>query len=191
MNLLLKLIVFIVPTIFLLLFFMILTNEDTYPGADYDQFQIPEFELKVLDNTMTVNNDLLNGDYVLNVWASWCITCIIEHPYLTSLSKNGIPVIGLNYKDEQEDAIIWLKKYGNPYQTILHDYKGNLALDLGVTGAPETFLRDIYITIGDQLDDGSWIVNIQINYLIRWIWLSALLMGLAGIILVFSHRVKT
>ena len=140
MNLLLKLIVFIVPTTFLLLFFMILTNEDTYPGADYEQFLIPEFELKVLDNTMTVNNDLLNGDYVLNVWASWCITCIIEHPYLTSLSKNGIPVIGLNYKDEQEDAIIWLKKYGNPYQTILHDYKGNLALDLGVTGAPETFL---------------------------------------------------
>ena len=140
MNLLLKLIVFIVPTTFLLLFFMILTNEDTYPGADYDQFLIPEFELKVLDNTMTVNNDLLNGDYVLNVWASWCITCIIEHPYLTSLSKNGIPIIGLNYKDEQEDAIIWLKKYGNPYQTILHDYKGNLALDLGVTGAPETFL---------------------------------------------------
>ena len=140
MNLLLKLIVFIVPTTFLLLFFMILTNEDTYPGADYDQFLIPEFELKVLDNTITVNNDLLNGDYVLNVWASWCITCIIEHPYLTSLSKNGIPVIGLNYKDEQEDAIIWLKKYGNPYQTISHDYKGNLALDLGVTGAPETFL---------------------------------------------------
>ena len=140
MNLLLKLIVFIVPTTFLLLFFMILTNEDTYPGADYDQFLIPEFELKVLDNSMTVDNDLLDGDYVLNVWASWCITCIIEHPYLTSLSKNGIPVIGLNYKDEQEDAIIWLKKYGNPYQTILHDYKGNLALDLGVTGAPETFL---------------------------------------------------
>ena len=54
-----------------------------------------------------------------------------------------------------------------------------------------TVLRDIYITIGDQLDDGSWIVNIQINYLIRWIWLSALLMGLAGVILVFSNRAKT
>ena len=53
-----------------------------------------------------------------------------------------------------------------------------------------TVLRDIYITIGDQLDDGSWIVNIQINYLIRWIWLSALLMGLAGVVLVFSNRVK-
>ena len=140
MNLLLKLIVFIVPTTFILFFFMILTNEDTYPGADYDQFQIPAFELKNLDNSMIVNNEFLNGDYVLNVWASWCITCIIEHPYLTNLSKNGIPVIGLNYKDEKEDAVIWLKKYGNPYQIILHDYKGNLALDLGVTGAPETFL---------------------------------------------------
>ena len=59
------------------------------------------------------------------------------------------------------------------------------------TAIHATLLRDIYITIGDQLDDGSWIVNIQINYLIRWIWLSALLMGLAGVVLVFSNRVKT
>ena len=58
------------------------------------------------------------------------------------------------------------------------------------TAIHATALRDIYVTIGDQLDDGSWIVNIQINYLIRWIWFSALLMGLAGIILVFSRRVK-
>ena len=57
-----------------------------------------------------------------------------------NLSKNGVPVIGLNYKDEKQDAIIWLNKYGNPFETILHDFKGNLALDLGVTGAPETFL---------------------------------------------------
>ena len=151
MNLLLKFIVFTVPTTLILLFFMILTNEDTYPGADYDQFQVPEFELKDLDNSFSVKSDFLNGDYVLNVWASWCITCIIEHPYLTSLSKNGIPIIGLNYKDEQEDAIIWLKKYGNPYQTILHDYQGNLALDLGVTGAPETFL----------INDGKVIAHYQ------------------------------
>ena len=59
------------------------------------------------------------------------------------------------------------------------------------TAIHATVLRDIYITIGDQLDDGSWIVNVQINYLIRWIWLSALLMGFAGIILVVSNRVKT
>ena len=59
------------------------------------------------------------------------------------------------------------------------------------TAIHATVLRDIYITIGDQLDDGNWIVNVQINYLIRWIWLSALLMGFAGIILVVSNRFKT
>ena len=140
MNILLKLIVLIVPAIFIFLFFIILTNEDVYPGADYDQFELPDFELKDLDDSKRISIDFIEGDYVLNVWASWCITCIVEHPYLMNLSKTGVPVIGLNYKDEKQDAIVWLKKYGNPYQTILHDYKGNLALDLGVTGAAETFL---------------------------------------------------
>jgi cytochrome c biogenesis protein CcmG/thiol:disulfide interchange protein DsbE len=57
-----------------------------------------------------------------------------------NLNNNGIPIIGLNYKDERNDAINWLNKYGNPYDLTVHDYKGTLALDLGVTGAPETFL---------------------------------------------------
>jgi cytochrome c biogenesis protein CcmG/thiol:disulfide interchange protein DsbE len=57
-----------------------------------------------------------------------------------NLSKKGIPVVGLNYKDEKEDGVEWIERYGNPYKTILYDYKGTLAMDLGVTGAPETFL---------------------------------------------------
>ena len=57
-----------------------------------------------------------------------------------NLSKQGMPIIGLNYKDERRDAIDWLEKYGNPYETVIHDLKGTLALDMGVTGAPETFL---------------------------------------------------
>ena len=56
------------------------------------------------------------------------------------LKSQGIPILGLNYKDEREDAIEWLNKYGNPYEDNIYDYKGSLALDLGVTGAPETFL---------------------------------------------------
>ena len=76
----------------------------------------------------------------MNVWASWCITCLVEHPYLMELDKKGINIIGLNYKDEKIDALNWLEKYGNPYELIIHDLKGTLALDLGVTGAPETFL---------------------------------------------------
>lgn len=159
MNILLKLIVLIVPAIFIFLFFIILTNEDVYPGADYDQFELPDFELKDLDDSKKISIDFIEGDYVLNVWASWCITCIVEHPYLMNLSKTGVPVIGLNYKDEKQDAIVWLKKYGNPYQTILHDYKGNLALDLGVTGAPETFLinnGEIVAHYQGEVNDRIW-----------------------------------
>ena len=65
--------------------------------------------------------------------------------------------------------------------------RGQITTETAIHVTP---LRDIYMTIGDQLDDGSWIVNIQINYLIRWIWISALLMGLAGIMLIFSKRLK-
>ena len=65
---------------------------------------------------------------------------MVEHPYLSKLSKNGIKIVGLNYKDDRSDALVWLNKFDNPYDLIIHDFKGTLALDLGVTGAPETFL---------------------------------------------------
>jgi len=140
MKVLLKLTVFIVPVTFIVLFFILLTNDDTYPGADYNSFELPSFKLKDLNNSDVITLDDLEGDFIINVWASWCITCRIEHPYLMNLNNNGIPIIGLNYKDERDDAIDWLNKYGNPYDLTVHDFKGNLALDLGVTGAPETFL---------------------------------------------------
>jgi len=87
-----------------------------------------------------IYNDEIKGSFILNVWASWCITCRVEHPFLMNLKNQGIKIIGLNYKDERSDAIQWLDKYGNPYEITVHDLKGSLALDLGVTGAPETFL---------------------------------------------------
>ena len=96
MKILLKLIVFIVPTSFIFMFFILLTNDKSYPGADYTSFKLPSFKLENLENLDTISNDVLEGDFILNVWASWCITCIIEHPYLMSLTKNGIPVVGLN-----------------------------------------------------------------------------------------------
>jgi cytochrome c biogenesis protein CcmG/thiol:disulfide interchange protein DsbE len=122
------------------MFFILLTNDETYPGADYNSFELPPFRLDNLANSDLITKDTLEGNFILNVWASWCITCRIEHPYLMNLNNNGIPIIGLNYKDERDDAINWLNKYGNPYDLTVHDYKGTLALDLGVTGAPETFL---------------------------------------------------
>ena len=140
MKILLKLIVFFVPTTFIVMFFILLTNDEAYPGADYSSFELPSFRLDNLENSDLITDDALQGNFILNVWASWCITCRIEHPYLMNLNNNGIPIIGLNYKDERDAAINWLNKYGNPYDLTVHDFKGTLALDLGVTGAPETFL---------------------------------------------------
>ena len=140
MKLLLKLLILTVPISFLLMFFVLLTEDKSYPGADYDTYNFPEFELETLAGEKIFNSRIEGNDLLLNVWASWCITCRVEHPYLMNLKRQGIPILGLNYKDEKEDAIEWLNKYGNPYEDNIYDYKGSLALDLGVTGAPETFL---------------------------------------------------
>ena len=135
-----RLFIILVPISFILFFYMILTEEDSYPGADYSNFNVPKFEIQNLAQDDLINEATLEGSYILNVWASWCITCLVEHPYLMELDKKGINIVGLNYKDEKIDALNWLEKYGNPYELIIHDLKGTLALDLGVTGAPETFL---------------------------------------------------
>ena len=137
-----RLFIISVPISFILFFYMILTEEDSYPGADYSNFNVPKFEIQNLAQDDLINEASLEGSYILNVWASWCITCLVEHPYLMELDKKGVNIVGLNYKDEKIDALNWLEKYGNPYELIIHDLKGTLALDLGVTGAPETFLID-------------------------------------------------
>lgn len=103
---------------------------------------LPAFQLMELHTgAMLTEADLPSGPYLLNVWASWCITCQVEHPYLTELSKT-LPVVGLNYKDQRTAAQNWLAKLGDPYVLHLFDDSGQLGLDLGVAGAPETFVVD-------------------------------------------------
>ena len=140
MKFLFKSTVLLLPLSFIVMIYILLTEEDAYPGTDNKTFDIPKFQLENLENTKLIDNDEIKGSFILNVWASWCITCRVEHPFLMNLKNQGIKIIGLNYKDERSDAIQWLDKYGNPYEITVHDLKGSLALDLGVTGAPETFL---------------------------------------------------
>ena len=121
-------------------FYMVFNDEDKIEGASFNEFQLPDFNLPDLYESNNYLKEDFKGQFLINVWASWCITCRVEHPYLMYLKSQGIPILGLNYKDEKEDAINWLNKFGNPYTDNIHDYKGSLALDLGVTGAPETFL---------------------------------------------------
>ena len=90
-----------------------------------------------------VSQDMLGQVWVLNVWASWCGPCIAEHPYLVSLAQQRpIPVVGLNYKDEPGDAQQWLARYGDPFAHVLDDRDGDVGLDWGVYGVPETFVID-------------------------------------------------
>jgi|SRR5213079_872578 len=81
--------------------------------------------------------------WLLNVWASWCVSCRDEHPVLVQLSHTGaVPIYGLNWKDQREDAISWLNELGNPYVLSVSDLEGRVAIDYGVYGAPETYLID-------------------------------------------------
>jgi len=106
---------------------------------------LPAFSLTtVADPARKVGrDDLLGRAYLLNVWASWCVACRQEHPFLNELARNKtVPIIGLNYKDKREDALGWLGSLGNPYELSLADNDGRLGIDLGVYGVPETFVID-------------------------------------------------
>jgi cytochrome c biogenesis protein CcmG/thiol:disulfide interchange protein DsbE len=81
--------------------------------------------------------------WLLNVFASWCVPCLVEHPVLLQMSKDGtLPIVGFNYKDEPGAATAWLAKHGDPYSAIVADRTGGVAFDYGVYGVPESFLVD-------------------------------------------------
>ena len=105
----------------------------------------PAFELPLLhapDKTFS-QKEMLGSVWVLNVWASWCPPCLVEHPVITELARSGVaPVVGLNYKDAREDALPWLKRNGDPFQFSVYDAKGRIAIDYGVYGVPETYVID-------------------------------------------------
>lgn len=84
----------------------------------------------------------LPAPLLVNFWASWCVPCIIEHPQLMRLSRDGVPVFGINYKDKPEDAAAFLQRRGNPYLRLGRDAPGRVAIDWGLYGVPETYLID-------------------------------------------------
>ncbi len=105
----------------------------------------PAFNLPLLDapDRKLASQELKGQVWVLNVWASWCVPCRVEHPLVTDLAKTGgVPVYGLNYKDKPADASAWLAKFGNPYTATLSDIDGLVGIDYGVYGVPETFVID-------------------------------------------------
>lgn len=106
---------------------------------------LPAFTLPALqqrDRMLSVE-DLKGEPALLNVWATWCPSCRTEHHYLNDIAKTGkVKIFGLNYKDDRQAAQKWLTDLGNPYQFNIYDVKGTLGFDLGVYGAPETYVLD-------------------------------------------------
>jgi cytochrome c biogenesis protein CcmG/thiol:disulfide interchange protein DsbE len=105
----------------------------------------PTFRLPQLkDQSQTFSTTDMRGKvWLLNVWASWCIACRDEHPLLLEYAKSGIvPIYGLNYKNERDEALRWLEELGDPYVLSAADLDGRVSIDFGVYGAPETFLID-------------------------------------------------
>ncbi len=104
---------------------------------------MPAFELTTVDD-VSVNNELLPKEpFLLNVWGSYCLPCLVEHPTFMRLKESGeIPIVGVNYRDQQQLALNWLEDNGNPFEFSILDESGRFGIDLGVYGAPETYLVD-------------------------------------------------
>ena len=105
----------------------------------------PAFQLPQLHDTVRTltPQDMKGKVWVFNVWASWCVACLEEHPLLVELSKrNLVPIVGLNYKDNRADALQWLQKRGDPYTLSAQDADGRVGIDYGVYGVPETYVID-------------------------------------------------
>ncbi|MCR9276790.1 MAG: DsbE family thiol:disulfide interchange protein [Pseudomonadaceae bacterium] len=117
----------------------------------------PEFSAPLLmdESSVMSREDLIGEPLLVNVWATWCPTCKAEHAELLRITQDyGVPIVGLNYKDDPRAARAFLARYGNPFRYNLVDADGQIGVDLGVYGAPETFLLDangtiVYKRVGD------------------------------------------
>ncbi|OUM08281.1 thiol:disulfide interchange protein [Pseudomonas syringae] len=129
----------------------------------------PEFTLQAVQGERVLTRaDLLGKPALVNVWGTWCVACRVEHPVLARLAQQGVLIYGVNYKDNNADALKWLEAFHNPYSLNIRDQDGSLGLNLGVYGAPETFLIDRqgiirYKHVG-VIDDAVWREKLASRY---------------------------
>ena len=139
---LIPLLIFVVLLVFLVIGLQLKPREVPSPFIGKPA---PTFSLPVLGKEQAAfSPDQMQGKvWILNVWASWCVACREEHPLLVDFAKSqSTPLIGLDYKDKPEAAKAWLKQYGDPYQLSISDLTGQVGIDYGVYGVPETFVID-------------------------------------------------
>lgn len=133
-----------------------LNDPHELPSALLNQ-PFPDFSGPLLQHPDTIVSkaDLLGSPVLVNVWATWCPTCRAEHEQLNRLKREaGLRIVGVNYKDDPVKALRWLAQLGNPYEFNVQDSDGSLGVELGVYGAPESFLLNaegviVYKRVGD------------------------------------------
>tara|TARA_B100000780_G_scaffold243869_1_gene187256 strand:+ start:309 stop:830 length:522 start_codon:yes stop_codon:yes gene_type:complete len=140
------LIIFIFLIFCFTIFYKGLDNPNIYTPKTNDQKNLPIFKVKDFITNTDIDLTKVFAEesyYILNIWASWCVPCRKEHPLLMELNKNkSIKLIGLNYRDNLNNAKKFINELGNPYTQILIDADGTKAVEFGAYGVPETFLID-------------------------------------------------
>jgi len=135
---------FIFLTFCFIIFYKGLNNSSTYTPKIDGEKNIPIFEAQDFNSNAYLNSSNIfdeNIFYIVNIWASWCVPCRTEHPLLMELSKNySVKLIGLNYRDNLNNAKKFINEFGNPYSQILIDSDGTLSVEFGAYGIPETIL---------------------------------------------------
>ena len=131
-------------SLIIVLFSFLSDRDDQLETALIDS-SFPEFKLGSLSDESRVltKQDIIKLPALINVWATWCIACRVEHPFLMKLKEESrLTIYGLNYKDNKLKALDLLERDGDPFEFSIYDFEGRLAIDLGVYGAPETFFID-------------------------------------------------
>ncbi|RYU60045.1 DsbE family thiol:disulfide interchange protein [Methylolobus aquaticus] len=142
MTFLIPLVVFVLMVVLLGVGLTLNPREVPSPfiGKPAPAFSVPQLHAPA----EALSSEVFRGQVsLLNVWASWCVSCRQEHPLLVELAKTSrVPIYGLNYKDERNAALEWLARLGNPYRSSAFDADGRVGIDWGVYGVPETFVID-------------------------------------------------
>ena len=142
-----KIVIFFIFLIFcFIIFYKGLENSNIYTPKINIEKKLPIFKAKDFNSNIYINSVNIFAEetyYIVNIWASWCVPCRKEHSLLMELNKNqSIKLIGLNYRDNLNNAKKFINELGNPYSQILIDKDGTLAVEFGAYGVPETFLID-------------------------------------------------
>ena len=152
----------VIASLIIVLFSFLSAQDDQLETALIDS-SFPEFKLGSLsdESRILTKQDIIKLPALINVWATWCIACRVEHPFLMKLKEESrLTLYGLNYKDNKLKALDLLERDGDPFEFSIYDFEGRLAIDLGVYGAPETFFIDKNGLIRERhvgvIDENVW-----------------------------------